>query len=146
MGERQRIWIEATQKRVDATATMLGSIKAVKMLSLEARLQKALESLRHQEVKISKAYRYLTSSCVVLCKQYPGITELIVFKFLHQHSLCNLDYFSSRSIRRIHRHRRARKFGHLQDVHVVDADQPSGEPARQSLPVLANVPRITRVF
>lgn len=37
-GPRQKIWLEAIQKRVGVTASMLGAIKSVKMLGLAMNL------------------------------------------------------------------------------------------------------------
>lgn len=68
IGERQRVWIQASQKRVNATANMLGWFKEIKMLGLESRFRSILESFRDHELKVSKAYRHLTLMSIVLCK------------------------------------------------------------------------------
>ncbi|KKP03904.1 hypothetical protein THAR02_03992 [Trichoderma harzianum] len=66
IGERQRVWIQASQKRVNTTANMLGLIKEIKMLGLESRFGRILESFRDHELKVSKAYRHLTLMSIVL--------------------------------------------------------------------------------
>ncbi|KAK4071607.1 uncharacterized protein Triagg1_5845 [Trichoderma aggressivum f. europaeum] len=79
IGERQRVWIQASQKRVNATANMLGWIKEIKMLGLESRFRSILESFRDQELKVSKAYRHLTLISIVLSYSTSILSPIAVF-------------------------------------------------------------------
>jgi hypothetical protein len=69
--KRQRVWIQAIQKRVDATATMLGTMKSVKMLGLEPLLFKIITRLRADEINSSKGFRMSAVYAVGLCKFEP---------------------------------------------------------------------------
>ncbi|KAL6701465.1 P-loop containing nucleoside triphosphate hydrolase protein [Trichoderma pleuroticola] len=79
IGERQRVWIQASQKRVNATANMLGWIKEIKMLGLESRFRSILESFRDQELKVSKTYRHLTLMSIVLSYSTSILSPIVVF-------------------------------------------------------------------
>ncbi|KAK0757803.1 hypothetical protein N5P37_009819 [Trichoderma harzianum] len=79
IGERQRVWIQASQKRVNATANMLGLIKEIKMLGLESRFRSILESFRDHELKVSKAYRHLTLMSIVLSYSTSILSPIVVF-------------------------------------------------------------------
>ncbi|KAL6807485.1 P-loop containing nucleoside triphosphate hydrolase protein [Trichoderma camerunense] len=78
-GERQRVWILATQKRVNATVNMLGLLKPLKMLCLESRYQSILETLRDQELSVSKGYRHLTTISIVLSYSTAILSPITVF-------------------------------------------------------------------
>jgi hypothetical protein len=56
---RQAMWLEAIERRIAATASMLGSIRGVKMCGLTALLFKNLQDLRVDELRISKKFRRL---------------------------------------------------------------------------------------
>lgn len=55
----QALWLEAIERRISATSTMLGSMKGVKMCGLEQTLLRNLHSLRIEELNISKKFRKL---------------------------------------------------------------------------------------
>ena len=57
MSRHQKSWLEATQKRVDFTTKVLGSIKAIKMLGLIEGMVYMIEVLRTEELKISKKFQ-----------------------------------------------------------------------------------------
>lgn len=63
----QKIWLEKIAKRLDATSSMLGDMKAVKMLGLSAVLGKIVSQLRCEEVQASQKFRYLLLWEIVLC-------------------------------------------------------------------------------
>lgn len=70
--EQQRIWIRSIQKRIEETATILGSVKAVRMLGLDKRSTDSLRGLRKLEIERAKRFRTLTVVTVGLCKlMYP---------------------------------------------------------------------------
>ncbi|PVH81871.1 hypothetical protein DL98DRAFT_457694 [Cadophora sp. DSE1049] len=56
---RQAMWLEAIERRITATAEMLGSMKGVKMCGLTDVLSKSLQDLRLDELRISKRFRKL---------------------------------------------------------------------------------------
>ncbi|KAF2742355.1 P-loop containing nucleoside triphosphate hydrolase protein [Sporormia fimetaria CBS 119925] len=57
--KRQALWLEAIERRIEATTAMLSSMKGVKMSGLTDVLQDDLHQLRVQELEISKKYRKL---------------------------------------------------------------------------------------
>ncbi|KAH8694908.1 ABC transporter [Talaromyces proteolyticus] len=63
---RQKVWIEAIQKRVNLTAELLGSIKVVKMLGFSFKLSQIVQNMRVAELDLSKRYRRLsvTNTCL----------------------------------------------------------------------------------
>ncbi|KAL3480238.1 P-loop containing nucleoside triphosphate hydrolase protein [Aspergillus californicus] len=56
---RQAMWLEAIERRISATSSMLGSIKGIKMLGLQSSLMKCVHSLRIDELAISRKFRKL---------------------------------------------------------------------------------------
>ncbi|KAL9085185.1 MAG: hypothetical protein Q9165_007716 [Trypethelium subeluteriae] len=56
---RQAMWLEAIERRINATTAMLGSMKSVKMCGLTETLSSELHNLRLQEIRISKRFRKL---------------------------------------------------------------------------------------
>ncbi|CAI7576605.1 unnamed protein product [Penicillium manginii] len=56
---RQAQWLEAIERRITCTSTMLGSIKGVKMLGLQNTLMNFVHGLRIDELNISKKFRTL---------------------------------------------------------------------------------------
>ncbi|KAJ5642139.1 hypothetical protein N7490_006139 [Penicillium lividum] len=59
MGHAQEIWMQRIQTRVDATTTMLGSMKSVKMLGFTDWLAGIIQRLRVDELQESKLFRRL---------------------------------------------------------------------------------------
>ncbi|KAF4849717.1 ABC transporter atnG [Colletotrichum siamense] len=59
IGRAQTVWIERLQKRVAVTATMLGDMKAIKMLGLPEVLSGVILQLRRVELSGSKKFRKL---------------------------------------------------------------------------------------
>ena len=56
---RQAMWLEAIEKRISATSTMIGAMKGIKMSGLKQTLFDNLQNLRVQELNISKKFRKL---------------------------------------------------------------------------------------
>jgi ATP-binding cassette, subfamily C (CFTR/MRP), member 1 len=67
-GKRQRVWMQAIQRRVDETANMLGSMKAVKMLGLEQHLATIIQGLRVREIGQAKKFRNVIVYSLGLCE------------------------------------------------------------------------------
>ena len=66
-GPTQKLWLDAIQKRISATATMFGAMKGVKMTGLTDHLSKTIS-------ESSKAPRVLLVKIVSLC-EYTIYTE-----------------------------------------------------------------------
>ncbi|KAE9364281.1 P-loop containing nucleoside triphosphate hydrolase protein [Stipitochalara longipes BDJ] len=58
----QKNWVDAVQKRVGVTASMLGSMKAVKMIGLSALFSNRIQKLRVFELRQSGKFRYITTT------------------------------------------------------------------------------------
>jgi hypothetical protein len=56
---RQAMWLEAIERRISATSSMLGSMKGIKMLGLQSSLMKFVHGLRMDELGISEKFRKL---------------------------------------------------------------------------------------
>jgi len=56
---RQAMWLEAIEKRIAATTSMLSSMKGVKMSGLTQTLRDNIHKLRMEELNISKKFRKL---------------------------------------------------------------------------------------
>lgn len=61
-------WIERIQERLRITTTILGDMKAVKMLGLGRVMTNVLQKLRVKEVETSKSFRKLLVTTLLLCK------------------------------------------------------------------------------
>ncbi|ETS82191.1 hypothetical protein PFICI_07193 [Pestalotiopsis fici W106-1] len=79
MGNAQRTWIRGTQTRVDVTASMLGSMKEVKMLGLTDLLTQTVQKLRVKELNLASKYRGLLSCRVFLGSSTVTIAPLATF-------------------------------------------------------------------
>lgn len=64
----QMRWIEKIQERLRVTTTMLGEMKAVKMLGLTDVMSETIQSLRKDEIDTSKSFRKLIVATILLCK------------------------------------------------------------------------------
>lgn len=58
-GPRQKVWLEAIEKRVDMTAQVLGSMKGVRMAGLTDKIYNTVQSMRTHEVRMSIRFRRL---------------------------------------------------------------------------------------
>lgn len=54
---RQKSWLGATEKRINFTSSILGSIRNVKFLGLTEIMSSMVEALRIEELEVSKKYR-----------------------------------------------------------------------------------------
>lgn len=55
----QAMWLEAIEKRISATSSMLGSMKGIKMCGLRDTLLASMQKLRVDELRISRGFRKL---------------------------------------------------------------------------------------
>ena len=67
-GPTQKIWLDRIEKRVAATASMLGAMKGIKMSGLTTHLLEMIGNLREEEIESSRAFRILLVKIVSLCK------------------------------------------------------------------------------
>ncbi|KAM3497405.1 hypothetical protein MY10362_009244 [Beauveria mimosiformis] len=66
MREKQRLWVQAVQERVNFTATILKVMHQVKMLGIEATITKKTHQFRKLELDASKPFRLLIVAVNVL--------------------------------------------------------------------------------
>ncbi|KAE8452406.1 hypothetical protein EG329_001107 [Mollisiaceae sp. DMI_Dod_QoI] len=79
MGNAQKIWMEGIQTRVDVTATMLSSMKSVKMLGFTSILTTIIQGLRVTELKLSTLFRKLLCVRVFFGNSTNSISPLATF-------------------------------------------------------------------
>ncbi|KAF4503421.1 Multidrug resistance-associated 1 [Fusarium agapanthi] len=75
----QRRWVRGIQTRIDVTASMLGSMKEVKMLGLTDVLNNMVQSLRVNELDLSKKFRKLMCWRVFFQNTMEAIAPLATF-------------------------------------------------------------------
>jgi hypothetical protein len=63
---RQKTWLQATEKRINFTSQILGSIRNVKFLALTDIMKTAIERLRLEELEISKKFRRVQTARVCM--------------------------------------------------------------------------------
>lgn len=66
VAKRQKAWLESTQRRINFTSEILGSMKNVKMLGLTSQISNNIQQLREDEIDISKRYRRVQACHVAL--------------------------------------------------------------------------------
>jgi ATP-binding cassette subfamily C (CFTR/MRP) protein 1 len=57
--EKQKIWIGAVQSRISSVASMLGSIKSVKMMGLAGVLSQNIRGQQEKEMNSAMVYRWM---------------------------------------------------------------------------------------
>lgn len=77
--QRQARWLEAIERRISATATMLGSMKRVKMCGLTDTMFESLHGLRIQELDISQGFRRLLIGSMFFAYTTPVIAPVLTF-------------------------------------------------------------------
>ena len=76
---RQKIWLEAIEARVDATSRMLGSMKGVKMRGLTTKLFSIIQSMKEEEIKKSQKFRELLIAAAAVAYSNGAIAPVISF-------------------------------------------------------------------
>ncbi|KAJ5117114.1 hypothetical protein N7526_011223 [Penicillium atrosanguineum] len=66
---RQKEWLRATEKRINFTTSILGSIRNVKFLGLAEIMSSKIEALRVEELEVSKRFRRIQSIRVCMEKR-----------------------------------------------------------------------------
>ncbi|KAL8695796.1 MAG: hypothetical protein Q9224_003154, partial [Gallowayella concinna] len=77
--KRQGLWLVAIQTRISATATMLGSMKRIKMCGLSDTLFENIHDLRIQELDISRGFRRLLIGSMFFAFTTPVIAPVLTF-------------------------------------------------------------------
>lgn len=97
---RQALWLEAIERRISATGTMLGSMKRVKMCGLTDTLFRNLHDLRIEELKISKRFRRLLIGSMFFAFTTPVIAPVLTFTVftVSSNSLDTSKVFTSLSL------------------------------------------------
>ncbi|GKT41790.1 ABC transporter atnG [Colletotrichum spaethianum] len=86
----QTRWIEKIQERLRATTSMLGEIKAVKMLGLTEVMSNKIQSLREEEINTSKSFRKLLVATLLLCK-YLGCAMVVLYAYQNDSALTPIN-------------------------------------------------------
>ncbi|KAI0109485.1 putative ATP-binding cassette transporter [Nemania sp. FL0031] len=76
---QQRIWLTATEKRIQATKHMLSSLKAIKMTGADARAAATIRQLRSLEFESSKTLRRLLVSGLFSSYATLTLAPVVVF-------------------------------------------------------------------
>ncbi|KAI4279834.1 MAG: hypothetical protein L6R38_004935, partial [Xanthoria sp. 2 TBL-2021] len=77
--KRQGLWLEAIQRRISATAKMLGSMKRIKMCGLSDTLFDNIHDLRKEELDISKGFRRLLIGSMFFAFTTPVFAPVLTF-------------------------------------------------------------------
>ena len=62
IGAKQKAWSQAIQKRIAMTSSMLGSIKALKMMGLSDIIEEKVQKQRLEEIAIAADFRWMMVS------------------------------------------------------------------------------------
>ncbi|KAI8630570.1 putative ATP-binding cassette transporter [Xylariaceae sp. FL1651] len=76
---QQRVWLAATERRIQATKHMLSSLKAIKMIGADYRTAVAIEKLRTLEFKASKMFRSLVIGSLFSSYSTLTLSPVVVF-------------------------------------------------------------------
>ncbi|KAE8393320.1 multidrug resistance-associated protein [Aspergillus alliaceus] len=76
---RQKAWLQATEKRINFTTAVLGSIKNVKFLGLTEIMGAMTNALRVDELKISKKFRRIQTVLVCMINLPTIVGQLATF-------------------------------------------------------------------
>ena len=70
LAQSQKTWLDKIQSRVDATSSMLGSIKAVKMTGLTPDLGSRIHNLREVEIQSASSFRGMLVKITTACEYF----------------------------------------------------------------------------
>ncbi|KAE8137329.1 ABC transporter-like protein [Aspergillus pseudotamarii] len=85
MRGRQQRWLEAVQKRVGLTSSLLTNIKELKMMSMATSLGGKIQDLRSAEIRKAKSYlriECLMNVCANVSTLLSPVTTLLLFAFV----------------------------------------------------------------
>ncbi|KAJ5715595.1 ABC transporter integral membrane type 1 [Penicillium malachiteum] len=78
-GPRQKIWLEAIEKRIDITAQVLTCVKGVRMAGLTDKLFTIIQKMRVDEVRMSERFRRLLILVVAVAYSNYSLSPLAAF-------------------------------------------------------------------
>ncbi|KAH8723179.1 P-loop containing nucleoside triphosphate hydrolase protein [Phaeosphaeriaceae sp. PMI808] len=78
-GQRQKIWMEAVETRISATASMLSSMKSVKMLGISTQLGAAIQKMRLDELGSATNFRILQIIMITLAYLPQTLSPVLTF-------------------------------------------------------------------
>ncbi|RAO71528.1 uncharacterized protein BHQ10_007540 [Talaromyces amestolkiae] len=76
---RQKTWLQAMEKRINFTTSVLGSIRSVKLLGLTEAMATMINALRVDELNISKKFRRVQTVRVCMINLPPIVGQLSTF-------------------------------------------------------------------
>ncbi|KAL3417106.1 multidrug resistance-associated protein 1 [Phlyctema vagabunda] len=82
IGGSQKIWNAGIQLRVNVTTSMLGSIKAVKILGLTPHIEKVLQGLRVDELRLASLFRRLLSASAFFSNSMRVLAPFVTFSLI----------------------------------------------------------------
>ncbi len=74
-GPTQKLWLDRIEKRVSATASMLGAMQGIRMSGLTPHLSELIGKLREEEIESSRAFRILLVKIVSLCMSVVSVKK-----------------------------------------------------------------------
>ncbi|KAF2028411.1 P-loop containing nucleoside triphosphate hydrolase protein [Setomelanomma holmii] len=83
LASSQKTWLDKIQARVDATASMLGSMKAVKMAGLTPDLGKKIHDLRETEIATARTFRGMLVKITTFCNPVVALGTYIFMAKYH---------------------------------------------------------------
>ncbi|KAK0627622.1 P-loop containing nucleoside triphosphate hydrolase protein [Immersiella caudata] len=78
MGPAKMAWNQGVQERVSATSSMLSQMKGIKMRGLAGFFSQRIQSLRDEEIKLSKTYRVAAILIQFMADAVSHLTPIIV--------------------------------------------------------------------
>lgn len=72
----QKTWLDRIQTRIDATASMLGAMKGIKMTGLTPHLASRITTLRENEIQTAETFRSLLVKITTFCKFFSSDSSL----------------------------------------------------------------------
>jgi hypothetical protein len=123
-GARQAAWNQASQDRVSATSTVLGSVKAIRVSGLTEIVFSSIRRLRRRELQISERFRWLLGVSLVLCMSSsldPALIHVILVVANIQTSTFDSHHRPSSHVRHSRRSGSALGFNtyHLPNLHRI---------------------------
>lgn len=132
---RQAMWLEAIERRISSTTSMLSSIKGIKMLGLTSTLMRYVHNLRISELDISKKFRKLLVWNMAFGK-LPDSLVYMAHVWSNSRSLVDSHFCADIYIRHLHRHLNRKGkclfFEHVANVHLLIALFAPCRPASDS--------------
>lgn len=89
--QTQGVWLEAIERRISATTTILGSMKRIKMCGLADTIFDTVHNLRLTELRVSEGFRKLLIGSMFFAFTTPVIAPVLTFAVFSLLALRNAD-------------------------------------------------------